>query len=114
MSKFVIRRQYLDALSAGEVVKETDRTFFTERIEGCPVGFVPGRFPKSEMVFETDDKAKIIKVMTIYSLLRDQHRAVIRAAEQSFRRNIDILTGHADDPVKPKWQGGTSEQKDAK
>ena len=102
MSKFVIRKQYGDALSAGEVTKETEKIFFTERIEGCP-GFVTGRFFKSEMVFETDDKAKIIRVMAVYSLLRDQHRVVAKATDEAFKRNIAILTGHGDDPVKPKW-----------
>ena len=112
MSKFVIRKQYGDALSAGEVSKETERTFFTERIEGCP-GFVSGRFPKSEMIFETDDKVKIIRIMAVYSLLRDQHLAVTKATDDTFKWNIAILTGHGNDPVKPNWKE-TNDQKDIK
>jgi hypothetical protein len=101
MSKFVIKKDG-NFLSAGKVIKETGKTFFTDRIEGCPFGYLTGKCPKGEIVFETEDQNKIVRIMAAYTLMFHQHSAVVDAANDALQKNIDILTGCSKDKVESK------------
>ena len=81
------------------VVKETDKTLFVERIEGCPHSSGNERFSKDEVVFETDDQRKVISVMAAYSLMHRQYSAVTRAKDALWQ-GIDVITGQTEKALK--------------
>jgi len=93
MATYVIRMTHGEFLTAGEVVKETPSGYSVKGIEGCHFSHVGGRFPKDEVVFVSDDKAKVVRLMAFYLVLWRQHGAVIDAANKAYRESLAAITG---------------------
>ena len=89
--KYVIRLTHKEFMSAGEVVKETSTGYIVKSVEGCPCSHVGGRFPKDEIVFVSSDKAKLIRLMSLYIIVSHQHRAVIDAATKAYHEALDVI-----------------------
>ena len=92
MSKYAIRMTHGEYLEAGEVTKDTPKCYFISSIEGCPHSHVSGKFAKDDIVFECDDKGKVIRLMTLYVIACRQHTAVISAANKAFKEVLEIIT----------------------
>jgi len=92
MAKFVVQMSHGEFLCAGEVVRESASNFFVRPIEGC-LHSHPGRmFDRKNVVFETDDVAKVIRLMAIYSLATKQRDAVVNAANNAYREVLAAIT----------------------
>lgn len=92
MPKYVIMMTHREFLCAGEVTKETPQGYTVIHIEGCPHSHPTGRFPKENVVFECDDKAKVIRMMALYTIIYQQRQTVLEAAEKAFQKALSVIT----------------------
>jgi hypothetical protein len=89
-TKYVIRMTSGQFLSAGEVVKETPSMYTMTSVDGCPRSWAD-RFHKSEVVFVTNDRTKLIRMMSLYVVIARQHTAVVEAADKAYRDALAVI-----------------------
>lgn len=90
-AKYVIRIIHGEFLEGGEVVKETDTSYFVKPVENYRFACGRGRFPKKEVVFVSCDRVKFDRLLALYTVIGRQHRAVIDAAEKAFREALAVI-----------------------
>jgi hypothetical protein len=91
-TKYVIRRMHGDFLESGEVVTESDKSYTVKPIEDSYLSYGKGRFLKGDVVFITNDKAKVSRMMALYIVVHKQHQAVIDAANKAYKDALAVIT----------------------
>lgn len=91
MPKFVAAMR-LHSMYAGEVIEETPKNYLVAPISDCPYSVVSQKFQKKDVVFTTDSKERIVRLMSLYSIVTRQHKTIIDAAEKSYGEILASIT----------------------